>query len=162
MDQSEKIAELEKQVVWFKELARQQKDLVVWLEKLNKGDGLTQNEKNDLLGQANKDGRTFEFLCGLGVDCNIAEAVAWKTPGRFIEESEKFSLDEIELVFEAIAALEYDGHYTLLRFTSGYKAAFGSPDLRTRFGAEQVLKLKLFSKAKDAMVAAIADRIDFY
>jgi hypothetical protein len=119
------------------------------------GDGLTKEEKTAILKQAMKDGKRFEYLCEMGVDYDLAEAICWKTPDCVVEEAKRLSLDEIEIALEAIAAVDYDGHYTAMRFTTGYKAFFGTPDLGAGYDSEEIFALPSFSKLKDAMIWAI-------
>ena len=53
------------------------------------------------------------------------------------------------------AQRKYDGHYTVLRFTHGYKVALGTPDLDSDQGRWQVFALPEYDTLKEALVAAI-------
>ena len=44
-----------------------------------------------------------------------------------------------------------DGHYTILKFTSGYKGFFGTPNLDFGEERKRVSKLKAFSELNDLL-----------
>jgi hypothetical protein len=56
---------------------------------------------------------------------------------------------------ERLAAERHDGHLTLLRFTTGWKACLGTPDLEGGGGGDQVRRLRAFPTIKEALVALI-------
>ncbi|MEA3459438.1 MAG: hypothetical protein U9R11_01985 [Chloroflexota bacterium] len=56
----------------------------------------------------------------------------------------------------------YDGHFTLLAFTTGFKCAFGTPDLDSGQGGEQVRKLPNHEKLQEALVDLILNKPSFY
>ena len=60
------------------------------------------------------------------------------------------------------ARKNYDGHFTVFSFTTGYKAAFGTPDLDSGEGRSQLLKLQVYPKIKDALINAMITEKDFY
>ena len=49
-----------------------------------------------------------------------------------------------------------DDHFTILKFTNGYKVTFGTPDLDTGQGRAQVHNLESFSSLKSALVHCLA------
>jgi hypothetical protein len=67
--------------------------------------------------------------------------------------------DEMSTVFslaEKCAVERYDGHLMLLRFTTGWKACFGTVDLHFGEGAKQVQELPSFTTADEALEHAIS------
>lgn len=60
-----------------------------------------------------------------------------------------------------IARTNYDGHFTLLSFTTGFKCAFGTPSLDTGEARSQVRRLKIHKTLEDALVDAIINRKSF-
>ena len=57
---------------------------------------------------------------------------------------------------EMWAASERDGHFTLLRFTTGWKCVFGTPEPFR----EKVWKLPAFKTAGGAMAWALSEEMD--
>jgi len=68
--------------------------------------------------------------------------------------------DLLQTIVE-FANQEHDGHFAILSFTTGYKVAFGTPDLDGGYGREQVMGLKGFKTLRDAMIHAILYHQDF-
>ena len=66
-------------------------------------------------------------------------------------------LNEGELldVIADFAKQDFDGHFTILSFTTGYKIAFYTPCLDNNDGRNQVAKLPSFKTMKEAMIHAI-------
>jgi hypothetical protein len=60
-----------------------------------------------------------------------------------------------------IARVDYDGHFTLLSFTTGFKCAFGTPNLDTGEARSQVRRLRIHKKLENALVDAIINRKSF-
>lgn len=58
---------------------------------------------------------------------------------------------------ESMARERADGHLTLLRFTSGWKAALSTPDLDTGAGREQIWVLPSFPRLKLALQWLLAN-----
>lgn len=56
----------------------------------------------------------------------------------------------------------YNGHFTLLSFTSGFKAAFGTVDLDSGIGRKYVHLLPTFRSITDAVTYAINYDINFH
>lgn len=71
--------------------------------------------------------------------------------------------DDIKLAAEAallqdvqkIADDEHDGHLTILKFTTCWKACFGTPDLDTGEGRAQIDKLPRFPTLGAALVSLV-------
>lgn len=59
------------------------------------------------------------------------------------------------------ARRKYDGHFTLFSFTTGYKAAFNTPDMDSGEGRQQVERLPSFPNLHDALVHALLSKEDF-
>jgi hypothetical protein len=65
------------------------------------------------------------------------------------------------VLFRAQAASHFDGHYTILSFTTHFKAAFGTPALDWD-GHEDVAALPGFATLKDAVIDALVGVRTFY
>lgn len=74
-------------------------------------------------------------------------------------------MDELTQLFERveqIAAREHDGHYTLFRFTTGYKGAFGTPNLdNAGAGRRQVRMLPSFKTLPELLRWMLDERLDY-
>jgi hypothetical protein len=57
----------------------------------------------------------------------------------------EFTTRELLSLVEGIANEKYDGHLTLLKFTSHWKGMFGTPDLDTGEGREIIENLPKYS-----------------
>lgn len=126
-------------------------------------DELTQREKRDLIVKSDNDGELESYLLGVGINPELAEAYVWKTSSGFDDAVFKCALDEVEKLFMALADLWWDGHYTAFRFTSGYKAAFGTPDLRTGQSADDLYDfIPTLPTMTEAMAWAISSEKAFY
>jgi hypothetical protein len=55
----------------------------------------------------------------------------------------------------------HDGHYTILAFTTGYKVAFGTPELYAGWGYDRVLQMPSYSDLAEAIREAILHHICF-
>lgn len=64
-------------------------------------------------------------------------------------------------LFSKIAKDKYDGHFTIFSFTTGYKAAFGTPNLDTGEGREQVNALRHHDTMSEAIDFAIQNDVSF-
>jgi hypothetical protein len=58
-------------------------------------------------------------------------------------------------MMEAIAYKEHDRHYTIMAFTTGYKVAFGTPNLDNGKGRRQVIGCPISETLNDAIIRAI-------
>ena len=63
----------------------------------------------------------------------------------------------VELI-EKIASEISDGYYTILKFTSGYKAFFGTPDLDNGNEREKIAKLESFVSIEEALLYLIENK----
>lgn len=59
----------------------------------------------------------------------------------------------IELLKKAVdvADRDHDGHITFLKFTTGWKASFGTPDLDSGYGRKEIRDLKAFDSLQEAL-----------
>jgi hypothetical protein len=71
------------------------------------------------------------------------------------------TLEDLFAKAESIANKKFDGHLTLLKFTTGWKAAFYTPNLDTGEGREQVQNLPSFSTKEEALMWLIAEEVSF-
>lgn len=112
--------------------------------------------------EVERDGKLFEMLLEYGINLSVAESYVWKEKGVFIKEVQGMSRGKIESLFEFFADKNYDGHYSLFRFTTGYKASFGTPDLDSGAGRAAIKSLPNFPTANDAMAWALTENVNFY
>lgn len=66
------------------------------------------------------------------------------------------SMDEVINVVEVHAREFYDGHFTVMSFTTGVKAMFGTVDLDTGCGRYDLLQLPAYPDAHIALSFALA------
>lgn len=57
---------------------------------------------------------------------------------------------------EALAELHHDGHYTILRFTTHYKALWGTPDLDSGAGRDEIRRHAGQPALEHALVALLS------
>lgn len=75
----------------------------------------------------------------------------------------EMTVQELISVAEAIAKDRFDGHLTLMKFTTGWKAAWGTPDLDSGDGRSQVARLKPYPSLEDALKGLLRSPVqDFY
>jgi hypothetical protein len=67
-------------------------------------------------------------------------------------------LNTLMALAEKRAQSEADGHFTLMRFTTGWKCFLGTPDLDYGDGREQVLRQQMHPSAENALAAFILER----
>lgn len=72
-------------------------------------------------------------------------------------DPEEFDLETLIGLAEALASKHADGHLTMLRFTSGWKVAIGTPDLDSGIGRDQVLRLTAYPTLRVALVALLIE-----
>ncbi len=53
---------------------------------------------------------------------------------------------------EKVAVKKHDGHVTILRFTTGWKSTFCTPDLDSHHGREQVKSIPAHSSLRDSLI----------
>ncbi len=73
-------------------------------------------------------------------------------------ECAHLSLDDLVSRAAEMASQLADGHYTLLRFTGGYKIAFGTVDLDDGLGRRQVNGQPSWDTLRDAFVYLVEAR----
>jgi hypothetical protein len=71
----------------------------------------------------------------------------------------RFEVDRLLKLLELEAQRSYDGHYTIFRFNSGFKVAFGTPDINTpgcrQQGYAQLCEMTHAPTLKDAIIEAM-------
>lgn len=72
------------------------------------------------------------------------------------------NLDTLMLELEKIAKTEADGHITILKFTTGWKAAFGTPNIDIGEERGKIAKLKSHPTYESAIKDLIENRINLY
>ena len=73
-----------------------------------------------------------------------------------------FEVDRLLKLMALHARKKHDGHFSVFSFTTGYKAAFGTPDMDSGGGRVQLLKIKSHSRIKDALVESLALEKTFF
>lgn len=71
------------------------------------------------------------------------------------------SLSSLFAKAEKLASKKSDGHLTLLKFSSGWKAALYTPDFDSGEGREQIQMLPSFSTKEEALKWLIAEEVSF-
>jgi hypothetical protein len=77
------------------------------------------------------------------------------TPKEHRQALRAFEVDRLLKMFTIEAKKHHDGHYTIFSFTTGFKAAFGTPDLDSSLGREEVDSLPTFRTLKEALIEAL-------
>lgn len=106
-----------------------------------------------LLFRAYKD---FHRKCMLG-----AGVTGGFTPFSLLTKKEEImdAKDLFEFV-ESVAGLKADGHFTLMKFTTGWKAMFFTPNMDVKSKSrEQIFMMPSFSTAERAIQFAINDHL---
>ena len=62
------------------------------------------------------------------------------------------NLEKLVTCVEDIARKKHDGHLTIMKFTTGWKAFFGTPDLDSGKGRLWIFTLKSFETIEDALL----------
>lgn len=70
-------------------------------------------------------------------------------------------LAELMTAATTLAKTKADGHLTILKFTSGWKVAFSTPDLDVGAGREQVAMLPAFKTLEEALQHLLEEQISF-
>jgi hypothetical protein len=72
------------------------------------------------------------------------------------------NLESLMVELEEIAKAEADGHITILKFTTGWKAAFGTPNLDIGEEREKLLQLQSHSTYESAVKDLIKNKVNLY
>jgi hypothetical protein len=100
------------------------------------------------------DGLTFEELIGAlllaGDSLDLAENVMCNIS----RESNRLA------VLDRLASDNHDGHYTVFRFTTHYKAMFGTPDLDSGAGRQQIKDSPGYNTLVEALDALIKPELE--
>jgi len=67
----------------------------------------------------------------------------------------EITLEDLFDLLEGLVGKREDGHLTVMRFSTGWKAMAGTPDLDTGKGRKQVGGLEMHKTLKDALIALI-------
>lgn len=62
---------------------------------------------------------------------------------------------------EDIACNEADGHFAILKFTTGYRAGLGTPDLDSHRGRRAVRRVPVCATLEESLARLILDRCRF-
>lgn len=124
---------------------------------------LSHDERMKLVSESEKAAELEKFLTENGVNYFLAHSFVWLEWDSFIKEIEDEDDHDIERLFAALAKKCFDGHYTIFRFTTGYKAAFGTPDLRTGQSSDHLYEgIVTRETIREAMLSAILNEDCFY
>lgn len=69
------------------------------------------------------------------------------------------TLEEAMMKIQKVANMYYDGHYTLMKFTTGYKVFFGTPDFSDE-GRKKIEEMPAFENVTTAIVNAVILRYE--
>jgi len=122
---------------------------------------LTDQEKVEIEKVAAVDNEMVQFLFENGVSYRMSEDFILKTEKSFCDGLSTYSLEDIECLFAALAKKYTDGHYTILRFTTGYKAGFGIPDIRSGGDQIKILSIPTSKTMTEAITFAIIANVNF-
>ena len=70
-------------------------------------------------------------------------------------------LAELMTAATTLAKTKADGHLTILKFTGGWKVAFGTPELDVGAGREEVAMLPAFKTLEEALQHLLEEQISF-
>ncbi|OQA93941.1 MAG: hypothetical protein BWY27_00007 [Bacteroidetes bacterium ADurb.Bin234] len=65
---------------------------------------------------------------------------------------ENLNLETLIALAEKVAAEASDGHLTLMRFTTGWKAFLKTPNLDTGDGRKEVADIQMYATLKEALI----------
>jgi hypothetical protein len=74
---------------------------------------------------------------------------------------EDFDLETLIGLAENLASQKADGHLTVMRFTTGWKVALGTPNLDDGTGREELVRLPLHTTLREALVSLLIERNRF-
>jgi hypothetical protein len=72
-----------------------------------------------------------------------------------LAKPENLNLETLMDLAEILAAEKADGHLTLMRFTTGWKAFLGTPDLDAGSGRKAVANIRMHRTMKEALLALL-------
>lgn len=73
---------------------------------------------------------------------------------------EHVDLNTLFKILEEMAKKEANGHITIMKFTTGWKVAFSTPDLDSDRGREQISKFKKHATLEEAIKDLLIERIN--
>jgi len=114
---------------------------------------MTLAERNEEIKKSNRCGALQDYLMqSCDADFSLIEGVVWG------EDRESYlwmaDPDELEGIISALADHYHDGHYTAMKFTTGYKAVFGTPDIAFA-DRERIYSMETFKTLREAFISAI-------
>jgi len=68
---------------------------------------------------------------------------------------ENFNLESLVGLVEMLAVTKEDGHLSLMRFTTGWKAFLGTPDLDGGGGRGKVWDIEMHETLKEALISLL-------
>ncbi len=71
---------------------------------------------------------------------------------------EDLDIETLLGLVEVLASQKADGHITVMRFTTEWKATLGTPNLDTGEGREEVANLKSYSSLRKALVGLLVNQ----
>ncbi len=74
----------------------------------------------------------------------------------------EFPLERLMQELQDMADKLHDGHYSIFKFTTGYKVAFNTPDLFSGLGMSQIQMLPNFKTLPQAIEFAVMWNVDLY
>lgn len=74
----------------------------------------------------------------------------------------KADLNTLIKILEKMAKKEADGHITIMKFTTGWKAAFATPDLDAGRGRKQINKLKKYDTLEEAIENLLIEKTSLH
>lgn len=85
-----------------------------------------------------------------------------KEHDEILEILRSFEVDRLLKLMALHARKKHDGHFSIFKFSGGYKTAFGTPDMDTGAGRIQLGKMPAMKSLKDSLVSALSSETDFY
>jgi hypothetical protein len=87
------------------------------------------------------------------------------TRDEHVKRLQAFEVDRLLKLVDLEARKHHDGHWTLLSFTTGYKVAFGTPDMQSygqpSDGYHELQSMPAATTVKDALIVALVEHKTF-
>lgn len=74
---------------------------------------------------------------------------------------EDYNLETLVALAETLARRQADGHLTLMRFTTGWKVALGTPDIEAQVARTELDKMPSHPTLREALVSLLMERNRF-
>jgi hypothetical protein len=75
---------------------------------------------------------------------------------RKVDDLSGWSTEALLAQAELLARRDNDGHLTIFRFTTEWKVMFGTPELDTGEGRDQVINLEGYPSLREALIALVS------